>query len=79
MQNTSADYKLEINKPSRSFECKVTIGNNIYNNEDIVDIILDYPQASDGFTTVSYTHLHCSVEDRIFSLDEIQSKWYINN
>lgn len=58
MQNTSADYKLEINKPSRSFECKVTIGNNIYTNEDIVDIILDYSQASDGFTignTISQT------------------------
>ena len=58
MQNTSADYKLEINKPSRLFECKVTIGNNIYTNEDIVDIILDYPQPSDGFTignTISQT------------------------
>ena len=58
MQNTSADYKLEINKPSRSFECKATIGNNIYTNEDIVDIILDYPQSSDGFTignTISQT------------------------
>lgn len=58
MQNTSADYKLEINKPSRAFECKVTIGNNIYTNEDIVDIILDYPQSSDGFTignTISQT------------------------
>ena len=30
MQNTTADYKLEINKPSRSFECKITIGNNIF-------------------------------------------------
>ena len=58
MQNTSADYKLEINKPSRSFDCKVTIGNNIYTNEDIVDIILDYPQSTDGFTignTISQT------------------------
>ena len=58
MQNTSADYKLEINKPSRTFECKVTIGDNIYTNEDIVDVILDYPQPSDGFTignTISQT------------------------
>ena len=23
--------------------------------------------------------IRCSVEDRIFSLDEIQSKWYIND
>ena len=50
MQNTIADYKLEINKPSRSFECKVTIGDNVYKNEDIVDIILDYPQSQDGFS-----------------------------
>lgn len=50
MQNTTADYKLEINKPSRSFECKVTIGDNIYKNEDIVDIILDHPQPQDGFS-----------------------------
>lgn len=58
MQNSSADYKKEINKPSRTFECKVTIGNNIYTNEDIVDIIFDYPQPSDGFTignTISQT------------------------
>jgi len=58
MQNTTADYKLEINKPSRSFECKVTIGDNIYKNEDIVDIILDYTQPQDGFSignTVSQT------------------------
>lgn len=58
MQNTSADYKVETNKPSRTFECKVTIGNNIYTNEDIVDVILDYPQTSDGFTignTISQT------------------------
>ena len=58
MQNTSADYKIEINKPSRTFECKVTIGDNIYTNEDIVDVILDYPQTSDRFTignTISQT------------------------
>ncbi|MGG7058702.1 hypothetical protein ACQPUZ_10430 [Clostridium tertium] len=58
MQNTTADYKLEINKPSRSFECKVTIGDNIYKNEDIVDIILEYTQPQDGFSignTVSQT------------------------
>lgn len=50
MQTTSADYKLEIKKPSRSFECKVTIGNNIYINEDIVDIILDTIQPNEGYS-----------------------------
>lgn len=58
MQNTTADYKLEINKPSRSFECKITIGDNIYNNEDIVNMTFDYLQANEGFSignTVSQT------------------------
>lgn len=50
MINSTTNYKLEINKPARSFECRVTIGNNIYTNENIVDIILDYPQTQDGFS-----------------------------
>lgn len=49
MQNTTADYKLEINKPSRSFECKITIGNNIYTNEDLVSLTLEYSQPQEGF------------------------------
>lgn len=50
MQNTTADYKLEINKPSRSFECKIVIGDNIYNNEDLVNLILEHTQPQDGFS-----------------------------
>ncbi len=50
MQTTSADYKLEIKKPSRSFECKVTIGNNIYFNENIADIISETIQPNEGFS-----------------------------
>ena len=49
MQNTTADYKIEINKPSRSFECKITIGNNIYTNEDLVNLTLEYTQPQEGF------------------------------
>lgn len=49
MQNTTADYKLEINKPSREFECKITIGNNIYTNEDLVNLTLEYTQPQEGF------------------------------
>ena len=30
MQNISESYLLEIKKPSRSFECRITIGDNIY-------------------------------------------------
>lgn len=50
MINTSAKFKTEINKPSRSFECKVTIGNHVYTNKDIVNIVLDYPQPQEGFS-----------------------------
>ena len=50
MQSISASYKTEIKKASRSFECRVTIGKNVYLNEDIVDIILETPQPTDGFT-----------------------------
>ncbi len=50
MQTISTDYKLEIKKPSRSFECKITIGNNIYTNDDIVDIILETIQPGEGFS-----------------------------
>ena len=39
MQNTTANYKLEINKPSREFECKITIGNNIYNNVNNINYL----------------------------------------
>lgn len=49
MQNTTADYKLEIKKPSRSFECKITIGNNIYTNEDLVNLTLEFTQPQEGF------------------------------
>jgi hypothetical protein len=57
MYSTSAAYKTEIKKPSRSFECKITIGDRIYNNSDIVNVTIDGNiQPSDGFmigTTVS--------------------------
>ncbi|WP_315109734.1 carbohydrate binding domain-containing protein [Clostridium intestinale] len=59
MYSTSAAYKTEIKKPSRSFECKITIGDRIYNNSDIVNVTIDGNiQPSDGFmigTTVSET------------------------
>lgn len=50
MYNTTAEYKTEIKNPSRSFECKITIGDKIFINEDIVDIKLNGNiQPSDGF------------------------------
>lgn len=50
MQNTTANYKLEINKPSREFECKITIGNNIYNNDELVNLTLEHTQPQEGFS-----------------------------
>ena len=50
MQQTSSNYKNGIKQPSRSFECRVTIGKNVYTNDNIVDIIIDYPQANDGYS-----------------------------
>lgn len=50
MQNTTANYKLEINKPSREFECKITIGNNIYTNEELVNLTLEHTQPQEGFS-----------------------------
>lgn len=49
MQNTSADFKTQIKNSSRSFEAKITIGDRIFYNEDIVDIKIDTPQNEDGF------------------------------
>lgn len=50
MQNVSSEYLLEIKKPSRSFECKVTIRDNIYTNADIINITIEDVQPSDGFS-----------------------------
>ncbi len=50
MQNVSSSYLLEIKKPSRSFECKVTIRDNIYTNADIINITIEDVQPSDGFS-----------------------------
>lgn len=77
MQNTSANYKAEIKKASRSFECRVTIGDNVYTNIDIVDIILDTPQPQDGFNigcttsqTLDLTLLN--KEATIYSINQIK-------
>lgn len=50
MQSTSANFKTEIKKASRSFEAKITIGDRIFYNEDIVDLKIDGNiQPSDAF------------------------------
>lgn len=50
MQNVSSSYLEKIKEPSRSFECRVTIGNNVYTNIDIIHISIEDVQPSDGFT-----------------------------
>ncbi|OSA92552.1 UNVERIFIED_ORG: hypothetical protein B2H93_14425 [Clostridium botulinum] len=50
MYNTTAEYKKYIKKPSREFECRVTIGNNVYTNKGIVKMIFDTIQPVDGFS-----------------------------
>ena len=56
MYNTSTAYKTEIKKPSRSFQCRITIGDRIFYNDDIVDVIIDSNiQPSDGFMIGSTT------------------------
>ena len=40
MQNVSSSYLEKIKEPSRSFECRVTIGNNVYTNIDIINILI---------------------------------------
>ena len=41
MQNTSALFKTKIKEASRQFQCKITIGDRIFTNEDIVDVKID--------------------------------------
>ena len=50
MQNVSSSYLEKIKEPSRSFECRVTIGNNVYTNADIINISIEDVQPTDGFT-----------------------------
>lgn len=77
MQTTSAEYKLEIKKPSRSFECKITIGNNVYFNEDIVDIILETVQPNEGYSIGNTTSQSLELTlinkgDTIYSASQIK-------
>ena len=50
MQNVSSSYLEKIKEPSRSFECRVTIGNNVYTNADIINISIEDVQPTDDLT-----------------------------
>lgn len=83
MQTTSEAYKTKIKEPSREFKCKITIGTKIFTNDDIVDIILDSPQPSEGFSigntpsqTLDLTLL--KKEDTIYSANQVKIEIGIN-
>ncbi|WP_026887730.1 beta strand repeat-containing protein [Clostridium beijerinckii] len=50
MYNVSDSYKTFIKKPSRSFECRITLGNRAFNNSDIIQIVPTVVQPSDRFS-----------------------------
>lgn len=83
MQTTSEAYKTKIKEPSREFKCKITIGTSIYTNDDIVDIILDSPQPSEGFSigntpsqTLDLTLLN--KRDTIYSANQVKVEIGLN-
>lgn len=49
MQTVSDLFKSKIKEASREFECKITIGDNIYTNEDLVDMKISNGIPGDGF------------------------------
>ena len=71
MQNTSSSYLSKIKEPSRLFDCKITIGNNVYTNTDIVNMTIEDVQPGDGFnigTAVSKSlELTLSTDNTIYS------------
>lgn len=50
MYNTTAQYKEYIKKPSRDFECRVKIGNRIFTNTEVIEIVPETVQPNDGFS-----------------------------
>lgn len=49
MQTVSDLFKSKIKEASREFECKITIGDRVFTNEDLVDIKLSNGLQSEGF------------------------------
>ena len=49
MQTVSDLFKSKIKEGSREFECKIIIGDNIYTNEDLVDMKIYNGIPGDGF------------------------------
>ena len=52
MYNAGAAFKIEMLQPSRTFECKVTIGTKIYTNADVISINIDGNLQGSGSYTI---------------------------
>ncbi|MFT8347679.1 hypothetical protein [Clostridium saccharoperbutylacetonicum] len=50
MYSVSDKYKTYIKKPSRSFECRITLNERIFTNEDIIKIVPQLTQPQNGFS-----------------------------
>lgn len=50
MYSVSNEYKTYIKKPSRSFECKITLGTRTFDNEDIIKLVPQVAQPNSGFS-----------------------------
>lgn len=50
MYNTTADYKTYIKKPSRQFQCRITLGARVFDNDDIIQIVPNVVQPNNGFS-----------------------------
>lgn len=84
MQNTSTLFKTKIKEASRQFQCKITIGDRIFTNEDIVDVKIDgniQPQDSFMIGSTSSTTLDLTLlnkGDTIYSTNQIKVELGLN-
>lgn len=83
MQTVSDLFKSKIKEDSREFECKITIGDNIYTNEDLVDMKISNGIPGDGFmigatpsATLDLTLLNRG--DTIYSTNQIKIEIGLN-
>ncbi|WP_143314984.1 hypothetical protein [Clostridium sp. HBUAS56017] len=81
---TSEEYKRKIKESSRTFQAKVTIGNKIFTNDDIVEIKLDgniQPQDSFMIGTTTSQTLDLTLlnkGDTIYSANQIKLEIGLN-
>lgn len=83
MQTVSDLFKSKIKEASREFECKITIGDRVFTNEDLVDIKIFNGIPGDGFmigatpsATLDLTLLNRG--DTIYSTNQIKLEVGVN-